>query len=78
MAYPPKASQHAAWSLVGGGYPEVPNELTKWELFLLAEGLEEDNVRNNPKVLDFILKNAHKFYVPTKVLKMYGADFDYA
>ena len=64
------------WSIGSTNYPEVPNEPTMWERFLLAEGLEEDHLpHNNPKVMLFIMKNAQRFYVPTKVLKLYGAYF---
>jgi hypothetical protein len=37
--------------------------------------MEEDNVRDNPKVLDFILKNSHLYFVPTKVLKAYKMEW---
>ena len=64
-----------AWSIKGCIYEDIPNELSHWELFLLAEGMEEDNVRDNPKVLDFILKNSHLYFVPTKVLKAYKMEW---
>jgi hypothetical protein len=54
----------------------TPTDMCQWEKFLLAENISEQDIKNNPKVLKFISKNADKFYVPTKVLKMYGFDFE--
>ena len=64
-----------AWSIKGCIYEDIPDIPTHWELFLEAEGIEEDNVRDNPKVLDFILKNSHLYFVPTKVLKAYKMEW---
>jgi hypothetical protein len=72
MSYRPKPHQSPAWS-IKGGFTEIQSELSRWEKFLLAENIEEKDVKkNDPKVMDFIKQNADKFYVPTKVLKMYG------
>lgn len=77
MAYKPKPHQQPSWSIRGGSFAALPYELSRWEKFLQKENLEEEDVKkNNPKVLDFIKENAEKFYVPTKVLKMYGMNFD--
>lgn len=76
MKYKPKAHQQPGWSIRGRANIDVPNELTKWELFLLAENLDDGKIGNNAKVLKFIQKNFDKFYIPTKVLKMYGMDWE--
>lgn len=76
MKYRPKPHQSPGWSIKGGANLTVPNEPTKWELFLLEENLDENKVGNNAKVLGFLQKNWDKFYIPTKVLKMYGMDWD--
>jgi hypothetical protein len=73
MSYRPKPHQHPGWSINSGSYATLPYEISRWEKFLEAENLDEKDLKNNnPKVMDFIKKNAEKFYVPTKVLKMYG------
>ena len=70
--------QHS-WSVNGSSYPVVPDQPSHWELFLAAEKLDEQELgRNNPLVMKFILQNSQRFYVPTKILKMYGVDFDTA
>lgn len=76
MAYKPKSHQMPAWSLVSGTYPGVPDEPSKWEKFLLAEQIDEKDAGDNPKVLAFILKNCRTYFVPTKVLKLYGLDHE--
>lgn len=76
MKYRPKPHQSPGWSIKGGAHIDVPNELTKWEKFLLEEDLDESKIVNNAKVLKFINKNWDKFYIPTSVLKMYGMDWD--
>ena len=75
MARKPKSLKSAAWSITG--YPEIPDEGTHWERFLEAEHIEEKDIDDNPKVLDFIVKNAHRFYVPTVVLKMYDMEVEF-
>lgn len=74
--YRPKPHQCPSWSIKGGSYIAIPDEITKWELFLLEENIEESNVGNNSKVAKFVQKNWDKFYIPTKVLKMYGMDWE--
>lgn len=75
MAYRLKAHQYPSWSLSAGSFTGIPNEPSRWEKFLEAENLDEKDVRkNNPKVLDFVIKNYRQYFVPTKVLKMYGMD----
>ncbi len=68
--------QHPAWSISGSSYPVVPDEPSRWDQFLLKENIEEQDFGANPKVLDFILKNARHYFVPTKVLKLYGLDHE--
>ena len=67
--------QHS-WSVNGSSYPAVPDQPSHWELFLAAEGLDEKNLSNNPKVLKFILKYARTYFIPTKILKLYGQDYE--
>jgi hypothetical protein len=74
LRYKPKAHQQPGWSIRGGTYAALPYEISRWEKFLLAEGIEEQDVKNNPKVLSFVKENWDKFYVPEKVLKMYKQD----
>lgn len=76
MAHRPKAHQQPGWSLTGGSYAGLPYERSRWEKFLEAEHLDESDLGNNPKVLDFLVKNAHTYFVPTKVLRMYNMEFD--
>lgn len=64
-----------AWSLNGSSCPDIPNELSRWEKFIEAEHLEDKDLKNNKKVLDFILNNYRQYYVPTKVLRMYGREW---
>jgi hypothetical protein len=69
--------QNPAWSLNGSSYPELPIQPSQWEKFLLAENMEEkDALKQNPKVLAFLIKNCRTYFVPTKVLKLYGMDWD--
>lgn len=68
--------QPPSWSINGSSYPSIPDESTKWEIFLLAENIADKDIRNNPKVLDFITKYARTYFVPTKVLKLYGAYYE--
>jgi hypothetical protein len=70
-----KGHTSPAWSLQG--YPDIPDEPCHWELFLITEGIEAKDFENNPKVLDFIVKHARTYYVPTEVLKMWGMDEDF-
>ena len=59
-----------------GAYTKIfQMSYTHWELFLIAEGIEEDKAIGNPKVLDFIVKNSHLYFVPTKVLKAYKMEW---
>lgn len=74
--YRPKPHQQPKWSMKTGGYIDVPNLPTQWELFLAAEQIEEKDLKNNPKVARFVQKYLDKFYIPTVVLKMYNADYD--
>lgn len=74
--YRPKPHQQPKWSMKTGGYIDVPNLPTKWELFLISENLEEGKLSNNSKVLTFVEKYWDKFYIPTAVLKMYGRDWE--
>lgn len=67
--------KNPAWSIKGCIYEDIPNELSHWELFLIAEGIEEDKAIGNPKVLEFIVKNSHLYFVPTKVLKAYKMEW---
>lgn len=76
MKYKPKPHQSPGWSIKGGANSTIPNELTNWEKFLIAEDLDESRLGNNAKVLGFLQKNWDKFYIPTKVLKMYGMDYE--
>lgn len=64
-----------AWSLNGSSYT-IPDELSHWEKFLEAEQIAEQDFGSNPKVLDFLVKNARHYFVPTKVLKLYGMDLE--
>lgn len=73
--YRPKRHQQPSWSM-NGNYSEFPNEPCRWEKFLLAENIAEQDLKKNPKVFKFVQENADKFYVPTKVLKMYGMNWD--
>ena len=67
-----------AWSLNGGNYPDLPVEPSRWEQFLASEGLKEQDIKShNPKVRDFVVRNFRTYFVPMKVLKMYGLDWDY-
>lgn len=66
---------HPSWSLKGASYT-VPDQLSQWELFLLTEGISDKDLNNNPKVLKFILKNVRTYFIPTKILKLYGQDYD--
>lgn len=74
MKYRRKPQQSPRWSIKGSACIDVPNEPTRWELFLLAENLEDSKLDNNSKVLKFVKQNWDKFYIPTNVLKMYGMD----
>lgn len=74
--YRPKRHQQPSWSMKGGGFINMPIEITHWEKFLLAENIAEEDLGNNPKVAKFIQKYLDKFFIPTKVLKMYNADYD--
>lgn len=74
--YRPKPHQCPSWSIKGGAHLDIPDGPTQWEKFLIAENLEESNIGNNSKVLKFIQKNWDKLYIPTKVLKMYGMDWE--
>jgi len=66
-----------AWSLNGGQYTDVPPEPSRWDQFLAAENLEEqDALKHNPKVREFVVRNHRTFFVPTKVLKMYHMDWN--
>lgn len=73
--YRPKRHQQPAWSMKGN-CSEFPIEISRWEKFLIAENIEEQDFKSNPKILKFIRENVDKFYVPTKVLKMYGFNWD--
>jgi len=72
--YRPKATQSPGWSINGSIYTDVPNELTHWEKFLIDEEISTKDIENNPKVIVFISKNSHLYFIPTAVLKMYGVD----
>lgn len=76
MKYRPKPHQSPGWSLNGAAHIDIPNEPTRWDKFLLAEKIKDNDLDNNPKVRAFIAKNARTYFVPTKVLKMYGMDGD--
>lgn len=76
MARRPKPHQQPGWSINGCSYSGLPVEPIRWEKFLLSEHIAEEDVRDNPKVLKFVKEHAERFYVPTKVLKMYGMDFE--
>ena len=76
MGYKRKPHQNPAWSINGTVYPELPNEPSRWDQFLAAERLDEkDALKKNPKVKDFVAKHHRSFFVPTKVLKVYGMDW---
>ena len=64
-----------AWSINGGTYI-IPDQPSKWEQFLEAENIAEQDFGSNPKVLEFAVKNARHYFIPTKVLRMYGLDFE--
>jgi hypothetical protein len=68
--------QAPPWSINGSSYPALPDEPSRWDKFLVAENLEGKDLRNNPKVRDFIVKYSRTYFIPTKVLKWYGMDFD--
>jgi len=68
--------QPPSWSLNGSSYPALPNLPSKWEQFLLAENIAEQDFGTNPKVLDFVIKNSRHYFVPTKVLRLYGLDYE--
>jgi len=72
MKYRPKAHQQPSWSIKGSGNVQIPIEPSRWEKFLLAEGIDEQDCKGNPKVMQFVKEHADRFYVPTKVLKMFG------
>ena len=72
----PKPHQQPGWSIKGSAYAALPSEPSRWEKFLIAEGIEEKDFGKNPKVMKFVKENVDKFYVPTKVLKMYNMDYD--
>jgi hypothetical protein len=76
LKYRPKPHQHPGWTIKGVANFDVPNELTRWEKFLLAEQISDKELWNNPKVMKFIVKYARTYFVPTKVLQMYGMDWD--
>jgi hypothetical protein len=72
LRYRPKTQQQPGWSINGNSYPILSYEPSRWEKFLIAEQIEEKDFNSNPKVLKFVKENWDKFYVPEKVLKMYG------
>jgi hypothetical protein len=78
LPYRPKPHQSPAWSIKGGSANvDIPVGPTMWEKFLVEEELEEDSIRsNNTKVLLFIQVNLEKYYIPTRILKMYNMDWE--
>jgi hypothetical protein len=61
------------WSIRGSSHLDIPDQPSRWEKFLEAEHLDEKDLKKkNPKVLDFVVKNHRTYFVPTKILKMYG------
>lgn len=72
MASRPNLNQCPSWSINGNSSEDIPPEPNHWDKFIEAEHLEDKDLKNNPKVLSYILKIYEDFYVPTKVLKMYG------
>lgn len=72
-----KPHQFPSWSINLGSYPELSNEPSRWEKFLEAENLDEKDVKkNNPKVREFVVKHYRSYFVPMKVLKMYGMEYE--
>ena len=77
MARKPQAHQYPGYYLRSGTCAvDMPYEMSRWEKFLLAENLDENNLTRNPKVRDFVIKHARSYFVPVKVLRMYGMDFE--
>lgn len=76
MRYRPKPHQSPKWSLNGVAQIDVPNEPSRWEKFLLEEQIEDKDIGSDPRVLKFLMKNYRTYFVPTKVLKMYGMEWE--
>jgi hypothetical protein len=76
LKHRPQPHQFPAWSIKGAAFAIAPIELTHWEKFLLDEGIEEDRIKNNAKVKAFVALNADLYFIPVKVLEMYGVTVD--
>jgi hypothetical protein len=76
MSSTPNPHTPPKWSINGNILPDIPDTPTHWEQFLEAEHIEEKDFKNNKKVLDFIHKYVRIYFIPTKVLRMYGEDWN--
>jgi hypothetical protein len=71
----PNSRQVPAWSINGGNYPTIPDEPSRWDQFLAAEGLDEDGLKHSSKVQKFVVQHYRTYFIPVKILKMYGLEW---
>ncbi len=64
------------WSMNGNHYPDIPDGPTHWEIFLEKEGIGTENIYDNPKVNRFIIENIDRYFIPVRILTMYGFEID--
>lgn len=73
----PKPHQSPGWSLKGQSHAaNPPTEPCRWDKFLEEEKIEEKDIGTDAKVWRFVKHNYDKFYIPTKVLKMWNMDYE--